>query len=197
MAGSVGGELKNQMIKKAGELATFISLGKAGTEKTPTEVNLKTLKVASPPTVNSVFVIKAGSLAGGLGLKEGRMYFVTKVTGEEIEFSMREGGPVEEWTTVITGIKIIPVEEIKVKSPTLENRIATVWGSPLKGAIVDSTAHAFKVPASTITFLLYYDKEKVAEGELKALAEVATPETLGAEGTYTVTESKWDDLATA
>lgn len=142
------------------------------------------------------------ALTGGAGLVAGdagnanelaRPYFVIGFSGSTFQLSLTSGGSAVDFTTDITVLTIIKLTELSGGSPAYARK-AIAYAASSGGLMDDSTNGAvFDVAAAAVVDYVTYHSASSA-GTLMALDKV-TQETFGAQGTYTLTDSKLDLLA--
>lgn len=145
---------------------------------------------ATPYANGDIVVFSA--INGGAGLVIGRIYFVVNKVTNGFELAVVPGGATVDFTSdAVATTTIARFQEISGGSPAYARK-AIAFNAAVGGSMDDSTNGAvFDVAASTTVNAVGYHSA-VSAGTLLALDDDVTPETFGAQGTYTLTDADVD-----
>lgn len=134
------------------------------------------------------------SLTNGAGLFATRPYFVVGATTNTFQVSETSGGSAVNVTTDDSG-NVVKLTELSGGSPAYARKAITYAAAANR--LVDDTTNGvtFDVPAgSTVN---YVSRHSASTAGTLHMIDAVTAETFGAQGTYTVSDAKFDLNAAA
>jgi hypothetical protein len=135
-------------------------------------------------------LIVFSSVSGGGGLVAAFPYFVVSTAANTFQVALTVGGSALDLTSDVTSATVNKLAEVSGGSPAYA-RTAIAFAAAAASLIDDSTNGAvLNVPAAGVVDYHGFWTASTA-GTLLAIDDV-TQETFGAQGTYTVTDSKLD-----
>jgi hypothetical protein len=135
-------------------------------------------------------LIVFSSITGGAGLVAGFPYYVVSTAANTFQAALTSGGAAIDLSSDVSAATVNKLTEISGGSPAYA-RVAIAFAAASASLIDDSTNGAvLNVPAAGIVDYHGFWTASTA-GTLHAIDDV-TQETFGAQGTYTVSDSKMD-----
>lgn len=137
-------------------------------------------------------LIVFSSVTGGSGLVAGHPYFVVNTAANTFQVALTSGGSAVDLSSDVTAATVNKLTEVSGGSPAYA-RAAITLAAAAGGLVDDSTNGAtINVPAAGVVDYVSAHSASTA-GTLMAISPV-TQETFGGQGTYTVTDAKFDLL---
>lgn len=192
------GEAKNIMLDAIARgtapasSAAYVGLLSADAGKSVTGVGSTGVFTSAAHGYSNGDLVVLSAMTGGSGFVAGRLYRVIAVTTNTFQLAATVGGTAITGGTDLTAGTVTRLVELTGGSYA---RVATAFAAAAAGQNDDSTSHSVNVPASTtVSYVGYYSA--ATSGTLHEVSAV-TPEVFAGAGTYTVTDAKFDLLATA
>lgn len=135
-------------------------------------------------------LIVFSSISGGTGLIAGFPYFVVSTAANTFQAALTSGGSAIDLTSDVSSATVNKLTEVSGGSPAYA-RVAIAFAAAAASLIDDSTNGAvLNVPAAAVVDYHGFWTASTA-GTLMGIDDV-TQETFGAQGTYTVSDTKMD-----
>lgn len=175
---------------------TYVGIVRADAGKSVTGVASTDIFTSTAHGYSNGDVVLLSGLTGGLGLIAGRIYYVIGVTTNTFQLALTSGGSAVDFTTDVSAGTVTRVVEMSGGSPAYARQRIT-WNAAGSGSVSEaSVAAAIDVPAGAQTDYIGFYSASTA-GTLLVLAAPSAVEVFAGQGTYSLTSSVLDLLATA